>query len=396
MERVIEKSRKKTAAVSGLFERYLIKKVSWEDRLIAIEGARGSGKTTLLLQYLSNYLPLEVSLYISMDDLFFLNNSLYEFADTFQKTGGKHLLIDEVHKYPDWSRELKLIYDDFPDLQVVFTSSSILEIHKGESDLSRRAVSYTLKELSLREYVTLSQKVAFPSYSFTDVLTNHVALATSISQQIKPLKVFNEYLKYGAYPYFTESIDTYEQKLISTLNLILDVDLKAVENPKYAMIVKLKKLLYVISTSVPFTPNITKLSERTGISRNTLLLALKHLERARLIHSLNKPTKGLSALAKPDKVYLNNTNLMYGLAQGELSKGTLRETFFLNQLTDFHSLHLPPQGDFLVDNTYTVEIGGKQKGKHQIKEVQQAYIAKDGIEIGNKNTIPLWLFGFLY
>lgn len=365
--------------------------------MIGISGARGSGKTTLLLQYLAKNLPKDGSaLYVAMDDLLFQDTGMLELAERFSREGGKHLLLDEVHKYPRWSRELKLIYDNVPNLQVIFTSSSILEVYSGESDLSRRAISYSLKELSLREYIELKKDIAFPIWTLTQILENHVEIARTINDKIKPIAEFQQYLRYGAYPYFIEGENEYLQRLLQTVNLIIDIDLAAVENLNYEMLVKIKKLLYVISTSVPFPPNISKLSRVTNISRPALMRVLNLLEKARLIQQLRKDTHGIAVLRKPEKLYLNNSNLQFALAGDQTDRGTLRETFFMNQIQDVETIQWTGEADFLVDSRYVIEIGGKSKAQGKLNNRQNAYIVKDDIEYGVGGIIPLWLFGFLY
>jgi predicted AAA+ superfamily ATPase len=396
MEELVFEYQQKIATVSTHFQRYLIKEIGLNNRLIAIKGARGSGKTMLLLQIAKLKLDANKSLYVSLDHIYFFEFKLYNLAKEFSNNGGLHLLLDEVHKYPNWSREIKLIYDNFPSLQIIFTSSSMLEIYKGESDLSRRAVSYNLKELSFREFILLDAGVVFPVYSFEEILQNHNQIATQILQKIKPIAHFNKYLKIGAYPYFIENEDNYNQKLVNTINLIIEVDINAVEDLNYETLVKLKKLLISIASSAPFTPNVTKLSEKIGVSRNTLIQAIKILSRAGLVIELYKDTSGIGVLTKPEKLFLNNTNLMYVLAKDTINIGNVRETFFLNQFKDLLEINLAEKADFIIQKKYTFEIGGKGKTKKQIANLENAYVAKDNIEIGFGNAIPVWLFGFMY
>lgn len=331
-----------------------------------------------------------------MEHQYFYDHRLIEMADQFSKNGGKFLFLDEVHRYPNWSRELKLIYDNYPMLNVVFTSSSILNINKGEADLSRRAISYTLDNLSLREYVELNSGVKINKISFSDILKNHTDIAYEINKKIKPIFEFNNYIKYGAYPFFKEDIELYHEKLISTIGLIIEVDINTFYNPDYILIYKLKRLLHAIAESSPFVPNISKLSERIGVSRPTLLKTLGYLEKALLITMASKPQKGISALSKPDKLYLHNTNLIYAFGQQRANVGNVRETFFLNQLLHSHIVNLSAKGDFLIDNKYTFEIGGKSKNQKQIKALKNSFVVKDDIETGVGNVIPLWLFGLMY
>lgn len=396
MENLFLEFQQKLLYTSQNFERYLVKEIDINNRLIVIKGARGAGKTTLLLQMAKFYLPTNHSLYVSLDHIYFYKNSLYDLAKSFELMGGKHLLLDEVHKYPNWSREIKLIYDNFPTLQVIFTSSSLLQIYQSESDLSRRAVTYHLKELSFREFIVLKTSISLSSYTFADILNNHTAIAHELLKQIKPLPLFTNYLKIGAYPYFIENEETYIQKLLNTINLVIETDINAVENVNYETLINLKKLLVAIASSVPFTPNISKLSEKIGVSRNGLLQAIKILSRASLITELYKDNKGIGVLTKPEKIYLNNTNLMYALAQENTNIGNLRETFFLNQFLGLHTIHLSEVSDFIINQKYTFEIGGKNKTNKQIVGISNAYIAKDSIEIGFANQIPVWLFGFMY
>lgn len=379
-------------------ERYLLSEIDWSNRLIGIKGARGSGKTTLLLQYIKFKLPKDTEpLYASLDNLYFLENTLIGLAEEFVLQGGTHLFLDEVHKYPNWSRELKLIYDQFPKLKTVFTSSSMLEIHKGESDLSRSVVTYHLKELSFREFVFFENGIELPQVSLEDILKNHKAIARKVKGKLSaPIKSFKNYLNYGSYPYFMENKESYIQKLTQTINLILEIDLSATENMTYENSYKIRKLLIAIAQSVPFTPNITKLSERLGMNRSFLLNAIKILNRADLIMELYQPTKGVGALTKPQKLYLNNTNLVLALGKQNANQGTLRETFFANQMKHLHEIHLAEKGDFIINRKYTFEIGGKGKASKQIKGIKNSFVVRDDMEVGSLNIIPLYLFGLLY
>ena len=379
-------------------ERYLVSHIDWSNRLIGVKGARGSGKTTLLLQYIKFKLPQDAEpLYASLDHLYFLQNTLVSLVEEFVLQGGTHLFLDEVHKYPNWSRELKLIYDQFPKLKTVFTSSSMLEIYRGESDLSRRAVTYHLKELSFREFVLFEKGKKLPQVSLEDLLKNHKEIARTVKGHLPtPIKEFKNYINYGTYPYFMENKESYIQKLTQTINLILEVDLSATENMTYEDSYKIRKLLVAIAQSVPFTPNISKLSERLGMNRSFLLNAIKILNRADLVMELFKPTKGIGALTKPQKLYLNNTNLVIALGKQNANDGTLRETFFANQMKYLHEIHLADKGDFIIDRKYIFEIGGKGKSSKQIKGIKNSFVVRDDMEVGSLNIIPLYLFGLLY
>jgi len=337
-------------------------------------------------------------LYVPHDHTYFYDNSysLINLADDFVKNGGKHLFLDEIHKYSNWSRELKLIYDKHIKLKIIFTSSSILEIYKGESDLSRRAVSYVLNELSLREYIELEKGIKLPIVTFDDLLINHSGFALEIMENITPLFEFRKYLKLGAYPFFVEGLEEYPQKLLAALNQVLENDLIAVHKLDFSMVLKIKKLLFAISSSAPFKPNISKLSERVSVTRPTLMRFLDYLERAQLIYELRSSDIGISLMAKPEKIYIHNTNLIKLLSSENTNIGTLRETFFLNQLSVGHSINYSKASDFFVDNTYNFEIGGKNKKQKQISGIKNSYVVKDNIELGAMNVLPLWLFGFLY
>jgi predicted AAA+ superfamily ATPase len=397
MEELIIKSLRKIENIGLDFKRFLMKKINWDRRLIGIKGARGTGKTTLLLQHIKDtYGTTDEVLYVSLDDIYFSDNRLVDLTDEFVKSGGKYLFLDEVHKYPDWSREIKNIYDDFPKLQIVFTGSSILEIDKGEADLSRRAVIYNLPVLSLREFIELRYSIKVEDYSLYEIIHNHISIAAGINKLIKPVKIFNEYNRIGAYPFFKEAEREYSNHIERIINLILESDLPASTAIDYQSIFKLKKLLYVISESVPFQPNISKLSLKIGVTRDTLIKYLSYLDKADLISQLQSGTKGISKMAKPDKLYMNNNNLLFTLQPNIASPGTVRETFFQSQLSVAHKVNIPKKGDFIVNDQYLFEIGGKNKTVKQIAGINDAFLALDNIEYGLKNRIPVWLFGFLY
>lgn len=378
------------------FKRYLYHQINWDDRLIVIKGQRGVGKTTLLLQYLKSEVQNHSeALYITLDDIYFTNTSLSELAEDFVLNGGKHLFVDEVHRYPNWSTEIKNIYDFYPDLKVVATGSSAIAIHEGEADLSRRASVYHLQTLSLREYIALTQGVDLNPVDFQDVIQNHEKIAADLNQKIKPILVFNAFLRNGSYPFAKQEDPLFYDKLKTIVNLIIDNDITAVENITYESRIKIKKLLYLISTSVPFKPNIAELSKKVGTSRDVLLKHLHLLSQSGIINLLTQSGVGNSIMQKPDKIYINNPSLMYALDE-RVNKGTLRETFFMNQVSVTNQVSYPKVGDFLVDNTYLIEVGGKNKTHKQIEGINNAFVVQDDIEYGFKTKIPLWLFGFLY
>lgn len=397
MDVLFERFRKRLAYTDVSFVRSLMDNIHWEARMIGIRGARGVGKTTLLLQYIKLHLPSDSTvLYASLDNIWFTEHKLYDMADIFVKRGGKYLFLDEVHKYPRWSQELKNMYDDFPELHIVFTGSSLLEILNARADLSRRAIVYEMQGFSFREYLNRNLQTDFPVVSLDDIWTKHVELSNSIAGKLKVLQHFPEYLKFGYYPYYNELPPLYYQRIDEVINMILEVEIPLLRGVDIAYVTKLKQLLLILSESVPFIPNISKLSERIGITRNSLLSYLHALQESGLTYHLNKNTFGITRLQKPDKIYLENTNLMYALGTGKVDVGSLRETFFANQVKYSHQLSISEQSDFLIDNKYTIEIGGKEKRYRQLEGLNNAFIAADDIEYGHERKIPLWMFGFLY
>jgi len=397
MDTLIEKSYQKVRDVDTRFIRSIMDKIDWNDRLIGIRGARGVGKTTLLLQRIRKFLGnTNESLYVSLDNLWFAEHSLLDLVDFFVKRGGKFLFLDEVHKYPKWSQAIKNIYDDFPTLKVVFTGSSLLEILNARADLSRRAIVYNIQGLSYREFLNITQKTDFQIISLPDILKNHKEISDETLLKVKPLQFFNDYLQHGYYPFFTEGILRFPYRLEEVVNMILEVELPLLRNVEPAYVLKIKQLLQIISESVPFIPNIDNLSKRIEIHRNTLLSYLYYLQETRLTNHLHKDISGINRLQKPEKIYLENTNLAYTLAENNTDIGNMRETFFLNQLSYNHTVEYPNSGDFWVDKKFLFEIGGKSKSGKQIKDTNNAYIAADNIEYGFDKKIPLWLFGFLY
>lgn len=398
MERLIEIFRKKIASTETAFVRSLESQINWNARLVCIRGSRGTGKTTLILQHIKKTFAgsLEKVLYVSLDNLYFSDNLLLDFVDGFVKRGGTHLFLDEVHKYPDWSRAVKNIYDDYPELHVVFTGSSLLEILNARSDLSRRALVYNLQGLSFREYLNLNARTDFPVLSLEEILQNNENLSAQIVSKIKPFEYFSDYLKHGYYPYFLEGIDDYYIRLNETVNLILEIELPQLRKLDVAYIVKIKKLLAVIGKSAPFIPNATEIASSIQISRQTLLQYFEYLEESKLIYQVFKQSRGLGALEKPDKIFLENTNLMYMFDDVQADVGNVRETFAFNQLSHAHEVLFSEQSDFFVDKKYTFEVGGKNKKRKQIKDVSDSYILADNIEYGTERRIPIWLLGFLY
>lgn len=398
MEELFEKSIKRIAQTDVSFVRSIKDRINWNARLIGIKGSRGVGKTTLLLQYINLELQhvLGQVLFVSLDNIWFSENKLVALVDNFVKRGGRYLFLDEVHKYPNWSVELKNIYDDNPELYIVFTGSSLLEILNSRADLSRRAVIYHMQGLSFREYLNIELKADLPAFNLSDILNNHLRLSQQIVSKLRPLQYFKQYLEHGYYPFYQEVKELYFLRLEEVINLILEIELPMLRNVNPAYINRLKQLLYIVSESAPFVPNVSKISERIGINRETLLAYIYYLNEANILFSAYQDAKGITQLQKPDKIFLENTNLMYAFKSKEINVGNIRETFFANQLRNSSQVELSPYSDFLVDSRYTFEVGGQNKKKKQIENLDNAYIVSDDIEYGFGNKIPLWLFGFLY
>lgn len=395
IEKLFEKSSQILKLQNLAYKRYFYNTINFNDKMIGILGSRGVGKTTVIIQYLNSLeLPKSKKLYFSADSIITSSLSLYEIADEFSKTGGKVLAIDEIHKYKDFEKELKEIYD-FLDLKVLFSGSSAIQLEHKKADLSRRAVLYRVKGLSFREFLELKLDTKLKSYALDEILENHVDIADEIITDIKPFEYFKEYLQYGYFPYYFENNETYNIKLEETVNSVIESDLPIIFNIEPQSIQKLKQLVNLICSSKPYEFNITSLSKKIGINRNTLYQYIHYLTMGNIFSSLKAKTKGDNIFAKPQKLYLNNPNLSFSYCQSN-EIGTIREQFFLNMLSQGHNISYPIAGDFLVDDKYTFEIGGKNKNFKQIKDLQNSYIAADDIEVGFANKIPLWLFGFLY
>jgi hypothetical protein len=397
MEELYEDFNRLIEATKLDFERYLYSGIDWEDRLIGIVGPRGTGKTTLMLQHIKKHFPQrKKALYISLDNIWFTKSGLKPTVHEFYSLGGTHIFIDEVHRYPDWAIEIKNLYDSYPDLHIVFTGSSILEIYKSNADLSRRAITYHLHGLSFREFLKLEHNYDATILSLQDVIENHIEIASKICSEIKIIPAFRAYLEYGYYPFFKEGVKRYSMRLRNVVNVILETDLPAVEKIEYASIYKLRKMLMIVSSLVPYTPNISTLSGQLEINRASVMKYFIYLQKAGLVRMLLADQKGMNLMNKPEKLFLDNTNLIHALAPENFNTGNVRETFFMNQLSLKHNVSTAKKGDFLIDGVYTFEVGGMNKTFKQIKDMPESYIAKDDLETGYGNNIPLWLFGLLY
>jgi uncharacterized protein len=371
------------------FVRYMYHHIHWQNRLIGLVGPRGVGKTTLVLQHIKNNLERRETLYVTAEDFYFAKHRLTDLAASFVKLGGKYLFIDEIHKYPDWSQELKLMYDYHKDLKIVFTGSSILDIRKGSSDLSRRALVYLMQGLSFREYLMLFHQKEVPKFPLEAILNQQVQLP----QIPHPLPLFDDYLKRGYYPFAIE--EDFNTRLHQVVHQTMESDIPTYASMNIATGRKLKQLLAIVAQSVPFKPNMSKIAEMLQISRNNIADYLIYLEEAGMLIQLRHDTGGVRGLGKVDKIYLDNTNLIYHLAKENWNIGNVRETFFLNQLKVGHQVYSSTLADFKVDS-FTFEVGGKHKGLKQMKEAERGFIVKSDIESGFLNTIPLWHFGLLY
>ncbi len=403
MEQLLEISNRLISSCNLNIKRKPYYTINWLHKLIEIKGARGVGKTTLMLQK-ANELKTngENVLYVSLDHFYFYRNELLQLADKFYKYGGKYLFIDEVHKYPkkekrlDWSVEIKNMYDSYPELQLVYSGSSILQLYKGSGDLSRRKAAYHIKGLSLREYLFFEKNIEIDRITLDQLFNNHTNIANNIIKECRILPIFETYLKSGYYPFYMEGPDVYSDRINEIINVILETDIPSVSDITFETSLRLKILLSLLAQSVPFTPNLKKLTEQLYLSDyRTVLKYLNYLNKAELINILRTDRKGNQMMNKPDKIYLNNTNLSFAVAPEKTDIGTIRETFLYSQLAPEYTVNYPKQGDFKV-NDYIIEVGGPNKKKNQISNEKNAFIAKDGIETGYGNVIPLWLFGFLY
>lgn len=401
MEKLIAQHLRLLNNVSMTHRRSLADAVRWDARLIALRGARGTGKTTLMLQRIRQAYGTDArsALYASLDSLYFSRHTLVDLAEQFYLNGGKALFLDEVHKYPGWSREIKNIYDSYPDLHVVFTGSSLLNILNAEADLSRRCISYNLQGLSFREYLSFSCGIDVAACTLGDLLGGRAAdVCAEVCSRCRPLALFGDYLRGGYYPFFMEGGEDYITRVQNVVNLILEIELPQLCGVDVANIRRLKSLLAVMAGEVPLSVDISKLATMAGMSRNTVLAYLQYLDRAKILRLLYSDLATVKKMQKPDKIYLENTNLMHALALADVNEGAAREAFFVNQVGYGHRVEYcsASQADFLVDGRYTVEVGGRSKSARQLANAPSGFIAADGIEYAAGNKVPLWCFGMLY
>ena len=399
MESQYATSDRRLRHVSLEFHRYLYYLIDWDDRLIAIKGARGTGKTTMMLQRMKEfYGTSRQAVYISLDNLFFTTHTLSDFVEFHYMHGGRAIFIDEVHRYPMWQTAIKNIYDDYPDLKIVYSGSSMLQIDRRQGDLSRRQAVYELEGLSFREYLQYEGLMTIPPYSLTEILENHVEISWKLtSGPMNVIPTFHEYLKKGYYPFYKEVHAGYDLRLEELSRQVIESDLPAVEEVKYSTIEKTKKMLMVLADNAPQTPKIAELCRQLDTTRDQGLKMLNALERGGLIQTLMFEPKSFRVLAKPDKILLNNPNLMYALATvGEANIGSVREAFFCSQLRVKGEILLDRNGDFRIDGSLIFEVGGKNKTFDQIASLPDSYLAVDNIESSVGHRIPLYLFGLLY
>lgn len=394
---LIDTYHRKIMTTSLTFKRYLYSKINWNVRLLGIRGARGVGKTTLILQYIKeNFNNIDDALYVSLDNLWFNSYKLEDLVEYLYSHGIKYIFLDEVHKYPNWAVVIKNFYDNYPNLNIVYTGSAMLAIDNSKADLSRRQTLYTLNGMSFREYLEYEGIMQINPINLEDLLSNHVKLAMDICYNTVILKHFDNYLQKGYYPYYKESGEDYHYRIGEVTNLIIESDLPSVEDVTFSTIQKTKKLLMVIAQNVPLEPNIAKLTTQLETTRDQCLKMLYILDRAQLLMLFGEKIKDYKHLTNPKKIYLNNSNLMCSLSPSNISEGNKRETFFANQLNSIANVTIPKKGDFLVDSKFLFEVGGNSKTFDQIANIPDSYLAIADIETGSGNRIPLWMFGLLY
>lgn len=373
--------------------------INWDAQLIAIKGPRGVGKTTLMLQYIKLHYELSTKevLYCTLDSVYFSSHSLLDLVENFYKNGGKHLFLDEVHKYPTWSKEIKEIYDMYPDLRVVISASSLLNILNADADLSRRCIPYNMQGLSFREFLLFYKQISLPICSLREVIASPDELCLKVNELCRPLPFFKEYLQYGYYPFFLRNQTDYYTSIEQVVSFIIETELPQLCGVNIGNVRKLKALLGILATSVPFEVDISKLATTIGIHRNTVIEYLNSLEKAKLLHLLYSDLMSVKKMQKPDKIYLDNPNLLYALAAHSVKIGTAREIFVVNQLSYEHEVEYGKKtGDFKVDGKYIFEVGGESKSYDQIADLPDSYILADNIEMPYRHKLPLWLIGFLY
>lgn len=396
IEALFRNYRRKVKNTPSAFHRYLYDRINWNSMVIGIKGPKGVGKTTLMLQHIKEtFSDLDKALYVSLDNIWFATHSLTDLVEMFYTHGGTHIFLDEVHKYPAWQTVLKNLADDYPDLHIIYTGSSMLKIDHSKGDMSRRQLMYTLQGLSFREYLEYECGYKTPALSLETLLSSHSSVAMDITADLRVQPLFDEYLRHGYYPFYKQDVEGFEARLQEVIDAIMYDDLPAVEDITFATIQKTRKLLMILAERCPQTPKMTELYAALETTREQGLKMLYALERAALVGLVTSQPRNVRAMAKPDKILMDNPNLMCALSP-HIEVGTLRESFFFNQLSAVAEVLYPEQGDFFVDRKYTFEVGGRKKSFEQIKDMPNSFLAVDNTEIGHHNRIPLWMFGLLY
>lgn len=387
---------RRISTVDMSFKRYLHSVINWNARLIGIKGPRGVGKTTLLLQHIrENFANSDDAIWLSLDNFWFKTHSLDELVEWLYTHGRTAIYLDEVHKYPDWALHIKNYYDNYPDLRIIYTGSSMLNIDNSNVDLSRRQTVYTLPIMSFREYLQFENITQTGPITLDQLLIDHQSIAMSLCRKCKILNAFDQFNKIGQYPFYKENPEDYLSKLATATALVIENDLPSTTDITYATIEKMKKLLMIISENVPFIPNISKLCASLSTTRDSCLRMLYLLDRANVIKLLHKELRNYKSILSPEKIYMANTNLMEAFSSRK-DIGNMRETYFISQIQPVSTVQMPTKGDFLINGDYTIEVGGPSKSFEQIKNINNSYLAIDGIEIGDGERIPLWMFGLLY
>lgn len=398
MEALFKKHKMLISQINTDIVREMMHSVNWEKQLVAIRGSRGVGKTTLIRQYIKQKFGISAgeALYCVMDSMYFANHTLLELAEQFHLMGGTHLFLDEVHRYPTWSREIKEIIDLYPNMKITFTGSSLIQILNADADLSRRVLSYTMEGLSFREYLQFYKGIHIPVYSLEDILTNYDDICAETNKLCHPQPLFGEYLRVGYFPFYDGDEEEYYSRIENVIDFIVGQELPQFCGVDPANTRKVKALIQFLADSVPYELNIAKLSARLELNKNTVLSYINSLGRAELLMLLYSDSKTITRLQKPDKIYLHDPNMFYALGFGE-KIGTIRECFLINQLSVNHTVEYgKEQGDFIIDGNITIEVGGPDKTFVQVANIPNSYIFADRIELPVGKKLPLWMAGLVY
>lgn len=398
METLFKKHRMLISQVNLEIIREITNTILWEKPLVAIRGSRGVGKTTLIRQYILSHYGTAAgeALYCVMDSMYFTNHSLLDLSERFHQMGGKHLFLDEVHKYPNWSREIKEINDLYPDLKITFTGSSLIQILNADADLSRRVLSYTMEGLSFREYIHFYHDIRIPVYSLPEILADPDMICNEINALCRPQKMFEEYLRVGYYPFYSDNEEEYYSRIENVVSFIIDQEMVLFCGVDPAYTRKLKAMLLYLAANIPYEVNIAKLASYLELNKNTVLNYLSGMQKAELLHLLYSDNKSVTKMQKPDKIFLHNTNMLCALAEN-IQIGTLRECFAINQLSVKHVVEYgKTQGDFKVDGKWTFEVGGQDKTFDQIADLPNSYVLADSMEYPIGKKLPLWMVGLIY